>query len=75
MFDGTRCLTLEDFGATADDIKDPEKLKAITQRILNSLHMTESEHDWMREHLHSTKWSDDKLEFINLVLEALSKFA
>ncbi|KAI0858827.1 hypothetical protein F4860DRAFT_287009 [Xylaria cubensis] len=76
-FDGTRRLTLADYSATVDDIKDPKKLEALTSRILNSLSLTGTDYDIMRKHLDSTKFTNEQRTewYIDKVLEGLSKFS
>ncbi|KAI1090753.1 hypothetical protein F5B19DRAFT_300026 [Rostrohypoxylon terebratum] len=77
FFDGTRRMTLADFNATEDDINDSEKLRALTQKILDCVHLTGSDYDLMKDHLDPAIIArrKDPVKFIHLVLEGLSKFA
>lgn len=72
-----RPLTLADYGATPDDIKDPDKLNFLMRRILYSLNLTGSEYRVMEQHLDASKFeAKHKTEwYVNLVLEGLSKFS
>lgn len=69
--------TLADYDATAEDIKDPEKLHRLTRKILHSWHLTGSEYRQMEDNLNSSKFAEwQKTErYINLVLAGLSKFS
>lgn len=64
---------LADYHATAEDIKDPDKLHLLTRRILHSWHLTGSEYRQMEDHLDSFKFKEwQKTErYLNLVLAGL----
>lgn len=69
-----RPLTINDYGASADDIKDPEKFRSLLHKIFSSLHLTGSEYRIMQNHLDPARFKDcEKTEaYINLILEGLT---